>query len=183
MKLKFSFKLLIAFVMVCFLACQQPPSSINTKAAVTTVYIVRHGEKDLTDPENKDPDLNIEGKARAEELQRLLKDQQVDALYSTNYKRTIDTVKPLAEERKLEIVIYEPNSFEELKNQVLNNHAGKTVVITGHSNTILNIVQAFGVEKPFEEIPDSKYDHLFKITLTTNKPAVLEAGRYGKVTD
>lgn len=186
MKLINSIRLLAAFFILCLPACQQTPLSASTGATtapVTTIYVVRHAEKITADPADKDPDLNAEGMARAEALRTLLKDKPVDALYTTRYKRTIATLKPLSEERQLEVTTYEPSAYESLKRQVLLQHTGKTVVIAGHSNTILDIVEVFGVEKPFAEIPESKYDHIFKIMIAADNTATLETGQYGEFTN
>lgn len=167
-------------------SCQQTPVTGSTDApgsAVTTIYVVRHGEKETADPTDKDPDLNADGMARAEAFRTLLKDKPVDALYTTQFKRTMHTLKPLADERGLTVVTYEPSEYASLKNQVLQNFTGKTVVIAGHSNTILSIVEAFGVERPFAEVPESKYDHIFKISIAADNTATLEAGQYGKATN
>ena len=176
--------LFITFLLLGSLfGCQQLPAGTNPElAAVTTIYVVRHGEKVTADSTDKDPALNAEGVARAEELRSLLKDKPVHALYTTNYKRTMGTLKPLADERQLELLVYESNNFESLKTQVLQNYTGKTVVISGHSNTILEIVEAFGTERPVAAVPDSKYDHIFKITIGADGTAILEAGQYGKAT-
>ncbi len=188
MKLFDHVRLLAVLFLLSLSACQQGPMSQITDMAtadktVTTVYVVRHGEKETADPAEKDPDLNADGKERAAALGALLKDKPVAALYTTNFKRTMNTLKPLADERKLTIVTYEPNAFESLKNQVMQNFSGKTVVIAGHSNTILPLVEAFGVERPVAEVPDSKYDHIFKISIAADNTATLEATQYGKTTN
>ena len=188
MKLLFNLRLLLILMVLSSAGCQQTPSATNAdttlaQGPVTTVYVVRHGEKETADPADKDPDLNADGKARAEILRTLLKDEPVAALFSTPYKRTANTLQPLADERGLTINKYEPTAFEALKNQVLQNYSGKTVVIAGHSNTILPIVEAFGVEKPVAVVAETKYDHIFKITIAADGIATLEAGQYGKATN
>src|SRR5205809_7384909 len=63
---------------------------------VTTVILVRHAEKNI-EPNNPDPDLSPAGQARAQELVRMLGAAGVNAIYATNFKRTQQTVKPLAD--------------------------------------------------------------------------------------
>src|SRR5882724_305486 len=63
---------------------------------VTTVIVVRHAEKNI-EPSNPDPDLSPAGQARAQELSRMFGDAGVNAIYATQYKRTQQTVKPLAD--------------------------------------------------------------------------------------
>ena len=61
--------------------------------AQKTIIIVRHAEK-VDDSHN--PQLSPKGKMRAQALARHLQDVGINAVYSTGYIRTIDTVSPLA---------------------------------------------------------------------------------------
>src|SRR5215212_4100843 len=63
---------------------------------VTTVILVRHAEKKI-EPANPDPDLAPEGVARAQEIARIFGNAGINAIYATHYKRTQQTVKPLAD--------------------------------------------------------------------------------------
>src|SRR5213078_1679446 len=62
---------------------------------VTTVILVRHAEKNI-EPNNPDPDLSAVGQARSQELARMLSGAGVNAIYATNFKRTQQTVQPIA---------------------------------------------------------------------------------------
>jgi len=57
--------------------------------SITTFYLIRHAEKDRSDSKNSDPVLTEKGLKRAENWAKALKDIDFDAIYSTNYKRTI----------------------------------------------------------------------------------------------
>src|SRR5882672_9651372 len=63
---------------------------------VTTVILIRHAEKNI-EPNNPDPDLSPAGQTRAQELARMFSATGVNAIYATQYKRTQQTVKPLAD--------------------------------------------------------------------------------------
>ncbi|MEJ8758228.1 histidine phosphatase family protein [Pontibacter sp. H259] len=180
MKLPVYFRFILALALIISWAGELAASG---NPAVTTIYVVRHGEKMTANPTDKDPELSPEGQARAKALAELLKGKKVDALYSTNYKRTRNTLQPLAEAYKLTVNTYEPQGLAGLKQQILEKYAGKTVVVAGHSNTILSIVEALGAKKPVAEVPDSKYDHLFKVTIAADGTATLEASTYGAVTN
>src|SRR5216684_4306220 len=70
---------------------------------LTTIILIRHAEKNI-EPNNPDPDLSPAGQARAQEIVRMFGDAGVSAIYATQYKRTQQTVKPLAdksEERRV----------------------------------------------------------------------------------
>src|SRR6267378_496425 len=63
---------------------------------ITTVILVRHAEK-VIDPNNSDPDLSPAGQVRAQELARMFGDSGINAIYATQYKRTQESVRPLAD--------------------------------------------------------------------------------------
>ncbi|CAG0939705.1 partial 2,3-bisphosphoglycerate-dependent phosphoglycerate mutase, partial [Candidatus Brocadiaceae bacterium] len=67
------------------------PSLISD--TTTTFIIIRHAEKEST---GSDPNLTVDGISRAEELKRILGNISINAVYSTTYNRTKQTVAPLA---------------------------------------------------------------------------------------
>ncbi|WP_299986945.1 phosphoglycerate mutase family protein [uncultured Pontibacter sp.] len=185
MKNIFQLSLLLLFLGM-FSACNsgsatsdQQIEEIETATEVTTIYLVRHAEKDTTEASNEDPELTEAGHARAEALRALMEGQEVDALYATKYMRTGQTLYPLAQERNIEVVQYEGHDFEGLKERILQEHRGQTVVVAGHSNTLLPILEAFGAQKPFEEIQDNQYRYLFKLTVRPDNTASVEVIEFG----
>lgn len=149
--------------------------------AKTTIYLVRHAEKVTTDPQDKDPLLTPEGLERAEELRKFFSKKKVDALYSTDYQRTRLTLAPLAREKGKEINSYSSRNHRELVEKVLTAHKGQTVVIAGHSNSLLDLLKAFQAETTIKEIGEDEYSYLFKLTLHKSNQAKLEVGHYGKI--
>src|SRR5438128_3587670 len=69
---------------------------VTFRRPVTTVILIRHAEK-IIDPNNNDVDLSPAGQARAQEIARMFGDAGVNAIYATQYKRTQQTEKPLAD--------------------------------------------------------------------------------------
>jgi len=184
MKLPFFFCFILALAFIVSWASELNATTIvSGNPAVTTIYVVRHGEKAAAAPGDRDPELSAGGQARANALVEFLKGKKVDALYSTNYKRTRNTIQPLADANKLTINTYEPQDMAGLKQLILEKHAGKTVVIAGHSNTILSIVEALGAKKPVAEVSESKYDHIFKVMIAADGTATIEATTYGAATN
>jgi hypothetical protein len=57
-------------------------------------------------------------------------------------------------------------------------HAGGTVLVVGHSNTIPAIVGALGAPRP-RDLCDSEYDQLFVVILGDTGPPRLVRSRYG----
>lgn len=160
----------ILLVALLFITC-------NTLAQ-TAIFVVRHAEK-ATTPGN-DPDLSAEGKARATELAKLLKAQKIAAVFTTPYKRTSQTGEPTLQQAGLAALqTYDPSKLPEFAKQVLEQYAGKTILVVGHSNTVIPTLQAFGAEKPFETLDDEDYDFLFKVTIGADKKVSLDVKRYG----
>ena len=80
---------------------------------VTTIILVRHAEKKI-EPSNQDPDLSPEGFERAQEIARVFGETGVNAIYATQYKRTQQTVKPLAERTGVAVKLLQANQTDEL---------------------------------------------------------------------
>ena len=72
----------------------------------SNIYLIRHAEKVRSDESDSDPDLNNKGLLRAENWKNYFISKNISRIYSTNYKRTIKTAIPLAENNNLEILIY-----------------------------------------------------------------------------
>ena len=77
----------------------------------TTLYFIRHAEKDRSDKLNNDPTLTIEGIKRSNNWATFFEDKNIDAVYSTNYNRTRETATPIAKKNNLEIILYTHKSF------------------------------------------------------------------------
>ena len=125
----------------------------------TTALIVRHAERAAGDG---DPPLSPEGSLRAMALAHVVEDANVAAAYCTQYKRTRSTVEPLAQQANISITEISADQVEMLVLHVLTNHAGKTVVIAGHSNTVPQIVHQLGggLVPP---ISGNEYDNLYVV--------------------
>ena len=159
--MKRSYALIVLFL---FLACSRPMPP-------TTFILLRHAEK--TSDGTDDPDLKAEGTKRAQRLTELLKDTQVDGIYATNFKRTHQTVEPLAEEKKLEVLQYEAFKADEIEN-MLHTHRGGTVVVCGHTNNIPWTANLLMGKDEFDDYGESQYGILMIVT-------VVEKGSNAKV--
>ena len=60
---------------------------------------------------------------------------------------------------------------------VLEQHAGETVLIVSHSNTVPGIVNALG-GGPFEDLNHDEYDDLFVVTIAGGETTVARL-KYG----
>ena len=147
-------------------------------AQKTTIWVVRHAEKEMSDPKEKDPDLSPEGKERAEALAKYLKGEKLDSIFSTNYKRTKLTGYPTADKIGLTIKTYDAAAQNVFAEGLIKNAKGKKMLIIGHSNTIQEILVAFGAKKPVKDLTDDDYDYVFILTLKGDKKEV-KVERYG----
>ena len=137
----------------------------------TLVFVVRHAEKAADDP--RDPSLSPEGEARAQALDQLLAHAGVTHLLSSDYKRTRDTLLPLAERTGLDLVLADPRDAAGHATVIRGYPQGSVVVVAGHSNTVPALVRALGgtldgtVDDPQhgEMLDDASYDRLFLLIL------------------
>lgn len=151
-------------------------SNYNASAQKTTIWLVRHAEKADTPATN--PPLTRLGQQRAKALLRNLGGNKIAAVYITDFIRTAQTAKPVAEKYKLTPHIYNSNDVKSLAAKILQENKGKTVLIVGHSNTIVPTIVALGCESPFPTLNADDYDILFKVTVK-NGSANLEMSYYG----
>jgi probable phosphoglycerate mutase len=80
------------------------PALFRADAFATEVLLIRHGRSaDIVpgSPESHDPPLHDEGVAQAAALGRRLAPKRIDAVYSSDLARAIQTAQPIAEPRGL----------------------------------------------------------------------------------
>ncbi|UOB17642.1 SixA phosphatase family protein [Abyssalbus ytuae] len=157
--MKIMYSIIILFCSCNLVSCQQ------TKEETTVYYLIRHAEKDMKNPGDKNPALNKKGQQRAKKWAKMF--NNIDAVYSTNFIRTKSTAAPTAKKNNLEVNIYNPFKIdiEAFKEET----KGKRVVIVGHTNTIPRFINQLLGEKKYGEIDESEYGNLYKITIKGDK--------------
>jgi len=150
-----------------------PAEAAAPKAAPTRLILVRNAEKV---DDSQDAALSERGQARAAELARVLADAEVDAIYSTDFQRTRDTVAPLAEARHLEVRLYDPARAAAIAPEIVARHAGQTVLVVGHSPSVPAMVDALLGEERLAKL--QRYDQLF-VVVADGEGAELVVLRYG----
>jgi broad specificity phosphatase PhoE len=146
----------------------------------TTVLVVRHTEK-VSDA--SDAVLSDEGWERARELQRVTADAGVTVLFASQYVRAQQTLEPIAGELGLEVLVHDARDSEGLAKRILCDHAGEVILVSGHSNTVPEIVAALGAPEP-PPIDDAEYDNLFVVSVSADgKPASVLRLRFGRSAD
>jgi broad specificity phosphatase PhoE len=135
--------------------------------ATTTVIFVRHAEKAALPAE--DPGLSAQGQRRVVELTRQLKDADViagiDAVYSTPYRRTEETVRPIAEALGLPVNTYDAADDEAIMDYIVRQHKGKIILVVGHSNTLPALIGNMGASKRVPPIADDEYDNIYIVSI------------------
>ena len=100
------------------------------------VYLIRHAEKDRSDPLNKNPHLNEKGIERSLLWNGYFENKEVNSIYSTNYNRTIETVLPVSLAKGIKPIIYSASNIN--YESFLKKEKGNTVIVVGHSNTTVS---------------------------------------------
>lgn len=150
----------LSFIFLCFLFCHS--IVFAQTESITTFILVRHAEK--ADDGTTDPELTPEGVARSKRLAALLSNAEIQAVYSTKYKRTMNTVLPVATERALDIQTYEPGKAG-FVDMLLAKHGGMTVLIAGHSNTIPKLANALIGREEYEDFPDDAFGNILIVSV------------------
>ncbi|MBK6267177.1 histidine phosphatase family protein [Marivirga sp. S37H4] len=148
-------------------------SACNSGENMKTIYFVRHAEKENSINDN--PSLAVEGVIRSVDLASWFKNIKVDTVFSSDYLRTIETAKPLLDAKNLELGKYNPSDYEGFA-KILQEISADTIVVIGHSNTILEQIEVLGAEKPQGEIAESEYDKIFELRLPVREVKVHQYG-------
>lgn len=156
--------------------------------AQRTVILVRHAEKSSDDP--RDPSLSERGRERAQALAELLARAGVKRLVASEYRRTQETLAPLAAALGIAVESTPARELEALVKSLSETPPSATVVVAGHSNSVPLLAARLGA--PLGDVLDGpqgpaldeqEYDRLFVLTLppagSALAPAVLELA-YGR---
>ncbi|WP_452221000.1 SixA phosphatase family protein [Lacinutrix salivirga] len=161
-------KNILFFILLTVFSCQnKTETQKDTNTSETVYYLVRHAEKETNDATNKNPELTEEGEARAKKLAHYFKTIDLEAIYSTNYIRTVETAVPTAKQKRLEIKTYTPNrvNFDSFKAET----KGQKVLIVGHSNSTPQFVNSLIEKEVYTSLDESVYNALFIVTIKGDK--------------
>ena len=150
--------------------------------ASTVVLVVRHAERA---PGTGDPPISDAGRERATALAEIGKLTAVSAIVTTQLQRTRQTAAPLAEALKITPVVV-PTQGDLVKHAAevaaaVRQHAGKTVLVVGHSNTVPAIVAALGGPK-LPDLCEPEYDSLITMVLDAGGSVRVVRTRFGTPT-
>jgi broad specificity phosphatase PhoE len=137
--------------------CQQRSDSIEG----TTLILTRHAEKVDS---SADTDLSEQGRNRAKRLAALLHRADIRALYASEFKRTQQTLQPLSEMIGIPVQTVQSHDLQGLIRAVYQDYRGETVVVSGHSDTVPQLILELGGEA-VGPIGEMEYDNLFVVTV------------------
>lgn len=150
-------------------------TSVMAQQPITTVILMRHAEKvnDGTD----DPSLTPQGHERATRLAQLLQNTTVDAIYSSPFQRTQNTIAPLAQAKGLTVQTYDPKKPEEI-DTILKKYPGRTIVVCGHSNTTPRMANRLLGKTQFKDFEETEFGNLLVIDVVESGEAKVTVLNY-----
>lgn len=148
---------------MCFVALVVSPSVVAQSEEMFSIYLVRHSEKDLNSEHTSDLPLSECGEQRSAALSNFLDDVHLDAVYSTDYTRTLNTALPSANDRDLNITLYNTQDLELIANMLLESRQNALVV--GHSNTT-GVLAGLLVNQEIGDINLDIYDRIYQVVIS-----------------
>jgi len=149
----------ILWIVVCILCFGF--ASMETYSQDKIVVMVRHAEK--VDA-SADPELSAEGKERALRLVKKVGKYRPKEIYSTDFKRTRNTVQPLAAKRNVQIQTYDPRKPQELADKIMQSK-NKRILVSGHSNTVPGLANRLGKKELFKNLDDAEYGAIWVVRI------------------
>jgi len=147
--------LVLCVALVALSGCKR-----KTKVGPATIlYLVRHAEKAKDGTHN--PPLTKTGHKRALALARMFHSVPLHAIYATQYKRTQQTASPTANAKRLPVKIMKAGKEKALLAVIKRQFRGKSVLISGHSNTIPAMIKALGGPASLKLKERTDYDDVF----------------------
>ncbi|MDC6388336.1 phosphoglycerate mutase family protein [Maribacter sp. PR1] len=158
-------KILSLCFIMSFLSCKEdkPTDNTNENPNISTFYLIRHAEKDRSNPEDADPELSQKGLGRAMHWAEILNEVDLDAIYSTDYNRTSMTAAPTSVKKNIDVQYYDPRIMD--IDQFKIDNLNKKVLVVGHSNTTPEFANLLLGEEKYTQIDDSENGTLFIVNI------------------
>jgi phosphohistidine phosphatase SixA len=127
--------------------------------SLATVILIWHAER--TQDGTDDPELNVVGCARAEELLHVLADAGVTSIVVSRFRRSQQTAEPIATKLPLQ-----PSTKTENVEVIAAIRALPTAsvaLVVGDSNTVPQIIAGLGGPS-LDTLDDAEFDNLFVLS-------------------
>lgn len=156
-------------VFVGFQGCKEDKKmeTRNDETVISTFYFIRHAEKDRSNPDDIDPELNQDGLGRAIRWAEVLDFVALDAIYSTDFERTEMTAAPTAVKKDITLQYYDPDNLDIA--QFKETNLGKNVLVVGHSNTIPEFVNKMLDTEKYNAMDDYDNSSLFIVRIINGR--------------
>ncbi len=140
-------------------------------AAPDLVILVRHAER-AAEPQG-DPALTPAGEQRAQALAQALAGLRVNAIITTQYRRTRDTAAPLAQATGVQPQVVGAGAggaaaHVQAVAEAVRRQTG-VVLVVGHSNTVTAVLAALGGPK-LAELCETSFHHAFVLQPVAEPP-------------
>jgi 2,3-bisphosphoglycerate-dependent phosphoglycerate mutase len=132
---------------------------------MTEVLVVRHARTADGEFANRERPLSEEGKQQARALADRLVGQGIQAIYTSPFRRAIETVGPLVEatgsEARVDEDLRESSEDEALLavrqrmvsavQDIVDRHVGKRIVVCTHGGTLWGLISHFDAEFGYDQ--------------------------------
>ena len=146
--------------------------AVGLSAQDTTVVMLRHAEREsLFDG---DSPLAEAGLRRARGLVSLLEGFHPAALYTSDLRRTQQTLAPLAANLSLVPHVRPKQETEALAAEILRDQRGRTVIVCWHHDLMKKLARGLGVKGPVPYWSLATYDRLWLVRVPAKGAATLE---------
>ena len=142
----------------------------------TTLILLRHAERTTqgtTQGTEQGKALSDKGRARAAALPEALEGTHIDAIYSPHLPRNLDTVAPLAKQRRLSVKVI---GVFDVAARLIGENPGKTVLWVGNKDNLADINKDIGGEGP----PPIVYGDLHIVRVADKGAPEVTKLRYGR---
>ncbi len=139
-------------------------------------YMIRHAEKDT---QKMNPPLSDLGINRAANLTNIMRKTYLNAVYSTYFTRTLQTVDSITQYKGLSNSIYTNDNMKETFTALKKSPDVNKVLIVGHTNTVTPLANFLLDKQHFKAILDEKeYDKFIIIVQKRDSTKQIYEFRY-----
>ena len=172
-------RFVLALALLAAPGCAAAQGGAAPADTMTIVLLARHAEK--ASETDTDPPLSERGRARAAALAEALRDARLTGAIVSERLRTHQTAGP-----SLGGIVPDTVSIaggvaahaRAVADRIRSRHAGGTVLVVGHSNTIPAIMTALGAG-PLPDICDAAYGNLYVMVLAESGPPRIVRTKFG----